>query len=157
MFVMEATIESSLFNAKGLLIANREALRLSLLEHRVKRLPDRFGGGTGTSPGGKYQFKRRSAKYNQRKLRKQGHQKPLVWSGDLRDSVFRSARVIATSRRGELRASGSRKSRLSAEMRREIEFIPPSEESQFRQTIQETILFLAKDPRLQRKRKTRTR
>lgn len=157
MFVMEAQIESSLFNAKGLLIANREALRLSLLEHRVKRLPERFKGGTGTKPGGKFQFRRRSSRYNKRKQRLWGHSIPLVFSGDLRDSVLRSARVVATSRRGELRASGSRKSRLSAEMRREIEFVPASEESQFRQTIQDTLVFLSKDPRLQRKRKTRTR
>ena len=157
MFVMEAQITSSLFNAKGLLIANREAMRVSLLEHRVKRLPDRFEGGSGTAPGGKFQFRRRSAEYNRRKVKKFGRAIPLVYSGDLRDSVLRSARVVANTKRGELRASGSRKSRLSAEMRIEIEFVPPSEESQFKQTIQETILYLAKDPRLQRQRKTRTR
>jgi hypothetical protein len=157
MFVMEANISSSLFNAKGLLIATREALRLSLLEHRVKRLPERFAGGSGTRPGGKFQFKRRSSRYNKQKMKKFGHDKPLVRTGDWRDSVLRSARVVATSKRGELRASGSRKSRLSAEMRREIEFISASEETQFRDTIKDTILFLAKDPRLQRQRKTRTR
>jgi hypothetical protein len=157
MFVMEANIQSSLFNAKGLLIANREALRLSLLEHRVKRLPERFKGGSGTAPGGKFQFKRRSSRYNKRKQRIWGHSTPLVYSGELRDTVFRTARVVATSKRGELRASGSRKSRLSAEMRREIEFIPPSEETEFRQTIRDTIVFLSKDPRLQRQRKSRTR
>lgn len=157
MFVLDAQIESSLFNAKGLLIANREALRLSLLEHRVDRLPDRFAGGSGTKPGGKYQFRTRNSKYNKKKQRVWGHQIPLVWSGDLRDSVLRTARVIATSKRGELRASGSRKSRLSAEMRREIEFIPASEETKFRDTIRDTITYLAKDPRLQRKRKTRIR
>lgn len=157
MFIMEAQITSSLFNAKGLLIANREALRLSLLEHRVKRLPERFQGGSGTAPGGKFQFRRRSAEYNRRKVKKFGKAIPLVYSGDLRDSVLQSARVIANTKRGELRANGSRKSRLSAEMRREIEFIPPSEETQFRDTIRDTILFLAKDPRLQRQRKTKTR
>lgn len=157
MFVVEANIQSSLFNAKGLLIANLEAMRLSLLEHRVERLPLRFQGGTGTKPGGMFRFRRRKAAYNRRKFRKYGHDKPLVLTGELRDSIFRTARVVATSRRAELKASGSRKSRLSAEMRREIEFIPPSEEVAFRNTMQETILFLAKDPRLQRQRKTRTR
>ncbi len=157
MFVMEAQITSSLFNAKGLLIANREAMRLVMLEHRVKRLPERFGGGSGTKPGGKFHFRRRSAEYNEKKQKKWGHQKPLVWSGEMRDNIFRTARVVATSRRAELKASGSRKSRLSAEMRAEIEFIPPSEESQFRRTMEETINYLAKDPRLQRQRKTRTR
>lgn len=157
MFVMEANITSSLFNAKGLLVANREAMKLSLLEHRVERLPDRFAGGTGTKPGNKYKFRRRSKEYNQRKLHKFGHEKPLVYTGEMRDNIFRTARVVATSRRAELKASGSRKSRLSAEMRREIEFIPLSEEKAFRDTIKETILFLAKDPRLQRQRRTRTR
>jgi hypothetical protein len=157
MFVMEAQISSSLFNAKGLLIANREAMRFVLLEHRVERLPERFTGGSGTKPGGKFRFRRRSATYNEKKQKRYGHQKPLVWSGEMRDNIFRTARVVATSRRAELRASGSRKSRLSAEMRAEIEYIPPSEETQFRDTMRDTILFLAKDPRLQRQRKSRTR
>lgn len=157
MFVVEANIQSSLFNAKGLLVANRESMRVVLLEHRVVRLPERFAGGTGTKPGNKFRFRRRTQAYNEKKQKKWGHQKPLVWSGELRDNVFRTARVVATSRRAELKASGSRKSRLSAEMRAEIEFIPASEESQIRKTMEETISFLAKDPRLQRQRKTRTR
>ena len=157
MFVLQSQIDSSLFTARGLLIASREGMRLSLLEHRVERLPERFAGGTGTKPGNKYQFRRRSAKYNRRKLRKFGHQKPLVFTGELRDSVLRTARVTATSRQADLKASGSRKSRLSAEMRREIEFIPPSEEAMFRRTMHETISFLAKDPRLQRQRQRRIR
>lgn len=157
MFVMHANIESSLFTSKGLLIANKNAIQVALIEHKVERLPDRFAGGTGTKPGGKYQFRRRSAEYNRRKQRKFGHQIPLVYTGELRDTVLSSARVLANTKRGELRARGSRKSRLSAEMKREIEFIPASEESQFRGTIKDTIEFLAKDPRLQRKRKTSTR
>ena len=40
------------------------------------------------SAGGRYHYKRRTAKYVQRKMRKFGHQDPLVWSGDMKRQIY---------------------------------------------------------------------
>ena len=47
-----------------------------------------------------YRYKKRTAKYQRRKLRKFGHQDPLVFTGRLRSEVSYRYRVIATAGRG---------------------------------------------------------
>jgi uncharacterized membrane protein len=59
-----------------------------------KILPGHFE----VSASRKYHYKRRNKKYEQKKERKWGHRKPLVWSGKMEATLTRSAQISATSK-----------------------------------------------------------
>lgn len=65
----------------------------------------------------RYQF--RSKQYNRRKQRIFGHQKPLVFTGRMRQSVLRTARVTATSKGAKVQANTGTRGFRSAEWRRQ--------------------------------------
>jgi len=46
----------------------------------------------------RYRYRRRTEKYQRRKLRLKGHQEPLVWSGETRRMTIRQIRVSGTSK-----------------------------------------------------------
>jgi hypothetical protein len=52
-----------------------------------------------TSAVSKYRYDKRSANYQKRKARVKGHQKPLVWSGELEKKSKRAIRLGGTSKR----------------------------------------------------------
>lgn len=58
------------------------------------RLPQRFKEGAARRFG----WPQRAVKYMRRKLRKWGHQRDMVWSGDMRDSVLNHHTIRGTQR-----------------------------------------------------------
>jgi hypothetical protein len=64
-----------------------------MLWHR-RYLPDHFRRGAAS----KYGYQKRTADYMKRKARRKGHQAPLVFSGDLKRTVTRTAHVGGTSK-----------------------------------------------------------
>jgi len=54
----------------------------------------------------RYGYKARSAKYEQRKQRRKGHTRPLVWSGDMRRMLLRSITLSGTSKRARGKLMG---------------------------------------------------
>lgn len=98
---------------------------------RVERLPQHF-----TSEGyNLYGYESRTTAYNKRKQKKYGHQLPNVYSGDMRNAVFRNVKLTATPTKWLLKTRGAKRkklgqktdSRLWAARRREIESMAQSE------------------------------
>jgi len=67
-------------------------------------LPGHFDRGAAN----KYKYKRRSRKYNERKLRRRGHKIPLVDTGQMARMVKRMARVTSTSKGARVALKGPR-------------------------------------------------
>lgn len=76
-----------------------------------------------------YGFKRRSRKYNDRKMRLYGHKKPNVFSGDLRDIVLATApaSVTATRNVGRIHAKGTSSHKIWSRNKEEIEAVNDQE------------------------------
>lgn len=73
----------------------------------------------------RYGTERRSAKYNKSKLSRFGHQRPLVWTGQLEQSATSSARIAATPRGVEITfSSGSRALNFSGSGKRRVFHYP---------------------------------
>lgn len=148
-----ASVKTELLTARGVTQISRQANRLEMVSHKVERLPLHFQNVPESRPGGEWGYKPRKKKYQIRKARKFGHQKPLVATGELEQAVLRSAKVTATSKRAKIIARGSRSSNLTAQFREEIEAITSAEEQQAAENWGETFTTLANDPRYQKKRK----
>lgn len=150
---MGATIESELLTTRGIRQIANIANRTTMLEHKVQRLAGRFENNALTKPGGPLGFGKRTAKYQKRKARVKHHQRPNVWSGELREKVLSSARVTATYRQAKLIARGTTTSRLRDARRAEIEAIAPSENADMQRTWIETVSQLSEQPQYQRRRR----
>lgn len=59
-----------------------------------------------TSAVAKYGYQKRTKKYQIRKARQKGHQRPLEFSGQLKEAVLRRARIISTSKRVKVHLKG---------------------------------------------------
>jgi hypothetical protein len=153
MIAFSSTIETELLTKRGISQISRQANRLEMVSHKVNRLPLHFQNVPESRPGGAWGYKARSRKYQIRKARKHGHQKPLVFSGELEQAVLRSAKVTATATRGRISARGSRKSNLTTQFRDEIEAISSREEQRAAENWGTTFTTLASDSRYQKKRK----
>lgn len=107
----------------------REVLRATMLNHREKRLGKHYKDIPETKPGGAYGYEPRGAKYIQRKARKKGHNKPLVWSGQLQRFVRNNGQITATQHRARFKTPRlpKRSNVLIAQFAREIEAISRDE------------------------------
>lgn len=66
----------------------RQALKEGALYWWKHYLPQHFEQGAGRRYPGAYRS--RSAAYRQRKRAKKGHDRPMVWSGEMRDTLVRN-------------------------------------------------------------------
>ena len=69
-----------------------------------KTLPGHFT----PAAAGRYKYRKRTAKYRDRKRRVHGHRRPLVYSGEMERMVTRMARVTATGRGARVALKGPR-------------------------------------------------
>ena len=143
MFRLGGTITSELLTARGISQIQRIANRVTMVEHKTVNLRRRFENNELTRPGGPLGYAKRTARYQKRKARTKHHQKPNVFSGELRAAVLSSARVTATQTRARLIARGTSAHRLWNDRREEIEAVAPAEETKLQETWLETITQLA--------------
>lgn len=134
----------------------REVNRASGQRHIDERLPRHFAAVPETTPGsGGYRYRRRSAGYSQRKLRKHGHRKPNVFTGELRDSVLSKAKLTATQHKWRVVSRGTMGSRLQDWQRAEIQAVSNRERKREYKLMRRHYLKLAQDPKNQDRRKTK--
>jgi len=130
----------------------RLLMRNMMTEHVTKTLPKHF---EQTRPGGKYKIKRRTKAYIQKKQRRKGHSKMLVWSGKLKRKALMTAKntVRATKTRSTSRPTGTRvKYKDSTRpllsfvpfVKQEIEIIPISEVKRYARDMEKQYTRLAK-------------
>lgn len=140
-------LNADLFTARGHNEAMREVNREVLVKQWVTNLPKHFKGGASE----RYGYRRRSAKYVERKRKKYGHSIPLVWTGGTRDAVLANVKITATRNGGRLKTRG--RMPMSAEMRGEIERITPDEIRELTDFAGRIYLQKARSPRFRRLRK----
>ena len=137
------TVTSEILTSRGLGQIQRIANRVTMVEHRTVNLKRRFENNELTRPGGPLGFTPRTKRYQIRKAKSKGHQRPNVFTGDMRAAVLGSARVTATQKNARVVARGTGSSRLWNDRREEIEAVAPVEESRLQETWLETITQLA--------------
>lgn len=77
----------------------RDVLKESMVDHLEHRMPGHFEQGAER----KYNYRKRSSKYLKRKLRKVGHQIPLVYTGRTkRDLIASKHRITGTQHKARL-------------------------------------------------------
>lgn len=118
-------IDAKLFTKRMHAKVMREAFRDALTFQRDQIWPTHFENNDMTRPGGAYGFQKRSAIWQRKKAKVQHHQKPLVYTGKLRDSVLNNSVVRATQNRGTLKAKATYP--LTEDRRREVEVTTPSQ------------------------------
>lgn len=155
MMILNMTLESNLFTKRGHKTVVRKLLRESMERHRDVKLPRHFDRNADTAPGGAYGYAKRTAKYQRRKAKRKGHQKPLVLSGRLKDHVLAQSRITATATRTRLYARSYFPMRV--QMRKEIESISKLEQSEMRGLMGLKYLDAAKRPEFQEFRRRRIR
>jgi hypothetical protein len=123
---------------------------------RDERLEKHFEDVPETKPGGGgYRYRGRTAAYNKRKLKKYKHQKPNVFTGELRASAIRRVKIVATTNKGVMKTRGTTKSRLSRWQAAELVAVSNRERKQERKRQAKHYGQLAKmrKYKTQRKRK----
>ena len=131
----------------------RQILRNVMTRHQYERLPKHFEELAYTE----YGAQQRSAKYNERKQKKYGHQKPNVKTGKLRRSVLNKVKITATQHKANLYTRGTTRSRLAAWQLREIMTVSLDEQQLENKRMAREYKRLATSTKYARKRKRRTK
>ncbi|MFO0979684.1 MAG: hypothetical protein U0996_25015 [Planctomycetaceae bacterium] len=148
MIALKAVIEDDLLTDRAIDQVLRLTGNLVMQEHR-ERLPGHFENGAVK----KYGYRPRTKKYMKYKAWKFKTQRPLFKTGALQAAILRSAKVIATSKKAELRARGSNESPLRDQYRRELEAFSEEEERANQFSFLQKFVKLAEDPSFKRKRR----
>lgn len=149
-------IEASLLTKRGVGQIKKLANKERAHSHIAEYLPERFQNNADTRPGGELGYAKRTASYQRRKARLFGHQRPLVLTGELENSVLSSARVTATQRSAKIIARGSRTSVLRTQFKSEIEATTEREREAHIEAYGETFAELATDARYQKKQRIKS-
>jgi hypothetical protein len=83
--------------------AARHSLNMVARKHLFHTLGEHFREGPKTAPGGAYGYVKRRDSYLERKKKKQGHKRPLVFTGQLMRHVRNNSQVTATQDRSVIR------------------------------------------------------
>jgi hypothetical protein len=118
-------MRSQLFTKRGHAKVMRFAFRNRMEFFRDQLLPTHFEVNELTRAGGAYGFARRTAKWMKKKAAAKGHQKPLVYRGNLRAAVLTNSTITATQHRGRFYARATYP--LTDQRRKEIEIIIPGQ------------------------------
>jgi len=126
-------------------------LNRELMEwERDKNWPKHFTNEPETYPGaGGYHYAERSRRYNQAKMRKYGHNLPLVLTGYLRSIIKASATITATSSGARLKSHSPHFLRLKN--KREIEAVSDRERRGFAERYAARYVELCKSEAYQEK------
>ena len=108
--------------------ASKDALAAAGLHWHRKMLPGHFKEGAYS----KYGYKQRTLGYVKRKRREQGHNKPMVWKGQLRDALTRQAIVRVVGKTATVSMTAARALNFSGrsgypDMRQEVAAITDGE------------------------------
>ncbi|MFH5806330.1 hypothetical protein [Alienimonas sp. DA493] len=95
----------------------------------------------------------RTRQYVERKRKKVGHNKPLVYSGETRRFVLANARVTATANRGRVKIKAPFP--MPAKMRQELEAVSPRQSDRLADFMVRTLTQKLEAPENQRKRRRR--
>lgn len=150
MLTIAYEIQSSLVTKRTHNKIMRKVNRQAMTRHR-QRLPLHFQRNSKTTPGGAYGYEKRNKRYQIRKAKQQGHQKPLVFTGRLKQSILSNVRITATAGRGRLKTRGYFPMRT--QRRSEIEAIAPDERREMVARAERDYYRLARRPEFQRKRR----
>lgn len=118
--------------------------------HRDIHLDKHFQVGAES----RYGLRPRSKRYQIRKARVKGHQKPLVWSGRTQSQIKQNARITATQHRATLTARNY--FRMPTNLRRDLEAIAPAEEKKLIERLHRRYTELVRTPEYARKRRRRS-
>lgn len=123
--------------------------------HRNRTLKKHFENNAETRPGGAYGYEARTKKYQIRKAKKQGHQKPLVFTGDMQRVVTGTSRVTATQHRWRVYArTGKRLTlQLGQQIKDELEAVAEAEISHYISLMGKRYAQLSNRPENRRKRR----
>lgn len=125
-------------------------MRLLMLRHLRETIPGHF-----TPKGGqKYHYSRRRQTYLRRKLRKYGHQDPLVWSGSVKKGIQQRSRITATQHRARLYYRFGRHP-MHPQHAHEIELILKKEQREMAKRLRGYYARAVKTPAWQAKRALR--
>ena len=123
--------------------------------HRNRTLKKHFENNAETRPGGDYGYEARTKKYQIRKAKKKGHQKPLSFTGDMRRVVTGSSRITATQHRWRVYARTGKKLnlQLGQQIKNELEVVSEAEISKYISLMEKRYVQLANQPQNRRKRR----
>lgn len=149
-----AVIESNLVNKRTHGVLMEKLNRQAMTRIRFNYLPRHFQVNENTRPGGGYGYTARTGRYQIRKAKTKGHQKPLVWSGKMLISIMSSSRITATQKVGNLYVRNYMP--MSPQRRSEVENLAPAERVEITERLQRDYVRLAALPQYQRKRRRKT-
>lgn len=123
--------------------------------HRNRTLRKHFENRAETRPGGEYGYAARTKKYQIRKAKKTGHQRPMVFSGDMLRTVTSTSRITATKDKWRVYARTGKKFRplLGRQIKDELEAVAESELDHYLSLMQKRYVILANRPENRRKRR----
>lgn len=133
-FSVGVKIDAKLFSKRGHARVMRAAFRDALTFQRDQIWPTHFENNDMTRPEGAYGYEKRSKRWQIKKAKLKGHQKPLVFTGALRNSVINNSVVRSTQHRGTLKAKSTFP--MTYERRREIEAVTSSQIAVLRKRIE---------------------
>lgn len=114
-------VQTKLYTARGHAKVMRHVLRSRMEFWKSQLLPTHFQLNELTRPGGAYGYETRSVKWQKKKAAAKGHQKPLVYRGNLQASVMANSTITATQHKATFRAKSYFP--LTPQRRREIEVV----------------------------------
>lgn len=148
------TITSSLVTARTHGQLMRKLNRQAMTRIRFGFLQRHFENNQFTRPGGPYGYKARTARYQIRKAKTKGHQKPLVFSGRMLATMTSSARITATQKGGRLTLRNYYA--MTTQRRSEVENLAESEREEIVQRMERDYVRLAARPEYQRIRRRKS-
>ena len=149
--LIKVDVESSLMNKRNHNKAMRQLFRESMEDIRDDYWPKHFESNSETRPGGGYGYEPRGRGYQIYKAKSKGHQKPLVLSGRMKESILSGPRITATSKGGKIRSRNYFP--MTLQRRQEIEAVSDEERRELAKQLEEKYVRLANRPEFQRKRK----
>lgn len=148
-------VQTKLYTARGHAKVMRHVLRNRMEFWKSEMLPTHFQNNELTRPGGGYGYEARSAKYQIRKARKYGHQRPLVRTGRLEGVVRANSTITATQHKATFRAKGYFP--MTQQMRREIEVVTPGQQRVLVSGAKDLYVRAAGEPEFQDLKRIRIR
>jgi hypothetical protein len=147
-FEISYTVDSSLVTKRVHGQIMREVNRGMLLRWRDRYLPLHFQSGNHQ----RYRLDIRSIRHTIRKRRKYGHSIPLVFSGQLRDTIRQNMKPpTATQYRASIRSRGY--FRMKEGLRSEIERVMPFENEELAEWALKEYTRMARSPQYRRIRR----
>lgn len=122
---LKIEISDNVLTARAHKQVMRKLYRQAGTRIRFEYFPKHFENRSETRPGGAYGYEKRSKKYQIGKARRKGHQRPLVYSGRMKQAILANTKITSTPTRGTVKARNYFP--MKVERRQEIEAISAAE------------------------------